>query len=88
MIIKENNNRVPSKRLEKAGHAAERKVAYYLKMAFGNDPNLLILHDLRLEHEDGITAQMDHLVIHCNGIIVIESKSVAGKLRAQDDGQW
>lgn len=32
--------------------------------------------------------KMDHLVIHQHGIIIIESKSVAGKLQVQDDGQW
>lgn len=88
MIIKENNNPIPTERLEKAGYDAERKVAYYLKMAFGDNPNLLILNDLRVEFEDGITAQMDHLMIHQHGIIIIESKSVAGKLQVQDDGQW
>lgn len=88
MIIKENLNRAPQDRFQKAGYEAERKVAYYLKMAFGDDSNLLILHDLRVEFEDGITAQMDHLVIHEHGLIVVESKSVAGKLQVQDDGQW
>ena len=88
MIIKENNNPLPTDKFEKAGYEAERKVAYYLKMAFGDNPDLLILNDLRVEFEDDITAQMDHLVIHQHGIIIIESKSVAGKLQVQDDGQW
>lgn len=88
MIVKENVNPVPSDKFEKAGHDAERKVAYYLKMAFGSEPRLLILHDIRLEFEDGITAQMDHLLIHQYGLIIIESKSVAGKLQVKEDGQW
>ncbi len=88
MIIKENNNPVPTEKFGKAGYEAERKVAYYLKMAFGDNPSLLILNDLRLEFEDGVTAQMDHLVIHQHGLIIVESKSVAGKLQVQDDGQW
>ena len=88
MIIKENLNPVPLDKFEKAGYEAERKVAYYLKMTFGDDAKLLILHDLRVEFEDGITAQMDHLIIHEHGLIIVESKSVAGKLQVQDDGQW
>lgn len=88
MIAKENTNPIPIDRLEKAGYYAERKVAYYLKMAFDEKPDLLILNDLRIELEDGVTAQMDHLVIHQHGLIIIESKSVAGKLQVQDDGQW
>jgi Nuclease-related domain len=88
MIVKENHNPVPTDKFEKAGYDAERKVAYYLKMAFGDEPRLLILHDVRLEFEDGITAQMDHLLIHQYGLIIIESKSVAGKLQVKEDGQW
>ncbi|MGB4813017.1 MAG: NERD domain-containing protein [Methylophilaceae bacterium] len=87
MIFKENNNSAPIDKFEKAGYDAERKVAFYLKMAFGENPDLLILNDLRVESGD-ITAQMDHLAIHQHGIIIIESKSVAGKLQVQDDGQW
>ncbi len=88
MIIKENTNPAPEDKFEKAGYEAERKVAYYLKMAFGDEPKLLILHDLRIEFEDNITAQMDHLLIHQFGLIIIESKSVAGKLQVKEDGQW
>lgn len=88
MIVKENLNPVPQDKFEKAGYDAERKVAYYLKMAFGDDSKLFILHDLRVVFEDGITAQMDHLIIHEHGLIIVESKSVAGKLQVQDDGQW
>lgn len=88
MIVKENHNPVPTDKFEKAGYDAERKVAYYLRMAFDDNPNLLILNDLRVEFEDGITAQMDHLVIHQYGLIIIESKSVAGKLQVKEDGQW
>lgn len=88
MIVKENLNPVPEDKFGKAGYEAERKVAYYLKMAFGREPRLLILHDIRLEFEDGITAQMDHLLIHQYGLVIIESKSVAGKLQVKEDGQW
>lgn len=88
MILKEKNSSILTDKLEKAGDEAERKVAYYLKMAFGDEPRLLILNDLRVEFEDGITAQIDHLLIHQFGLIIIESKSVAGKLQVYDDGQW
>ena len=88
MIIKENNNLVPTDKLGKAGYDAERNVAFKLKMAFGENPNLLILNDLKVESDEGITAQMDHLIIHQHGVIIIESKSVAGNLVVEDDGQW
>ncbi|MBC7787008.1 MAG: NERD domain-containing protein [Methylophilaceae bacterium] len=88
MIVKENFNPVPKDRLRKAGHDEEIRVAYYLKMAFGDDPKVLILHDLRVVFDDGTTAQMDHLIIHQHGLIIVESKSVAGILEVEDDGQW
>jgi Nuclease-related domain len=88
MIIKENTNAIPTDKLGKAGYDAERNVAFKLRMAFGENPNLLILNDLKVEFEDGITAQMDHLVIHQHGIIIIESKSVAGNLVVEENGQW
>lgn len=88
MIVKENLTPVPQNRLRKAGHDEESRVAYYLKMAFGDDPKILILHDLRVVFEDGTTAQMDHLIIHQHGLIIVESKSVAGILEVKDDGQW
>lgn len=88
MIIKENTNAIPADKFGRAGYDAERNVAFKLKMAFGENPNLLILNDLKVESEEGITAQMDHLVIHQHGIIIIESKSVAGNLVVEDDGQW
>ena len=88
MIIKENTNAIPTDKLGIAGYDAERNVAFKLRMAFGENPNLLILNDLKVEFEDGITAQMDHLVIHQHGIIIIESKSVAGNLVVEENGQW
>ncbi|MDR2876208.1 MAG: NERD domain-containing protein [Methylobacillus sp.] len=88
MIAKEKTDSIPGDKLEKAGYDAERKVAFYLRMAFDEDPDTLILNDLRLEHKDDITAQIDHLLIHPHGLIIIESKSVTGKLQVRDDGQW
>lgn len=88
MIVKENLNPVPADKLGKAGFDAERNVAFKLKMAFGQSPDLLILNDLKVEFEDRVTAQMDHLIIHQHGIIIIESKSVAGNLVVEDNGQW
>ncbi len=88
MIVKKNTNPLPAESFARAGHEAERDVAYRLYMAFGESKDLLILNDLRVEFGDGITAQMDHLVIHQHGMIIIESKSVAGKLQVKEDGQW
>lgn len=57
-------------------------------MAFGDDQKILMLHDLRVVFNCGTTAQMDHLIVHQNGLMIVESKSVADILEVEDDGQW
>jgi hypothetical protein len=71
----------------KAGRAAEEQMAFYLKRFFGSDPDILVLNGIRLE-ADGDAAQVDHLVIHAHGLVIVESKSVHGKIQIKDDGQW
>lgn len=46
-----------------------------------------MLNSLRLETCDD-AAQMDHLVIHPYGIIIIESKSVTGEVKINPQGEW
>lgn len=70
-----------------AGRRAEERMAFYLKRFFGHDPNIHVVNGLRLAR-DGDTAQMDHLVIHAHGLVIVESKGVAGKIEIKDDGQW
>ena len=36
----------------------------------------------------GEVAQMDHLVLHPYGILIVESKSVTGSVQIKEDGQW
>jgi len=46
-----------------------------------------VLNGIRLE-EDNDAAQIDHLIIHPNGMIIVGCKSVRGKLQLKEDGQW
>jgi hypothetical protein len=72
----------------KADARAEHDVAFYLRRSFGNHrPDVLVFHDLRLEHE-GEVAQIDHLVIHRHGMFIIETKSVSGELHVDRFGQF
>ncbi len=87
MIIKELDPFEPADKYERAGRRAEEQIAHYLKRFFGKHPDIDVINGLRIEHE-GDFAQMDHLVIHPNGMVIVESKSVAGKVQIKDDGQW
>lgn len=87
MIKKELDLFVAEDKFSVAGRNAEEKMAFYLKRFFASSPDVFILNGIRLEHNDD-AAQMDHLVLHRYGVIVVESKSVAGKIQIKDDGQW
>lgn len=87
MIVKELDPFAANDRLEQAGRKAEEQMAFYLRRAFGEDPAFLIFNGLRLER-DGDAAQIDHLVIHQHMVMIVESKSVASKVRINAQGEW
>ncbi|GAA3722486.1 nuclease-related domain-containing protein [Oceanisphaera sediminis] len=70
-----------------AGYRQEQDVAFYLRRAFKDDENILILNDYRFTH-NGETAQIDHLVVHRAGFIIIESKSIYGEVKVNALGEW
>nr|WP_298413213.1 nuclease-related domain-containing protein [uncultured Halomonas sp.] len=45
------------------------------------------MNDLLIEHQ-GERAQIDHLVIHPFGFILIESKSIVGEAKVNAEGEW
>lgn len=76
-----------------AGAAAESQTAHYLHRRFRDDPEVYVLHGLRLEdhaqsEQDGSTGvcQIDHLLVHRWGMFLIESKSVTEEVRVRSDG--
>lgn len=87
MIVKELDPFHSEDKFAKSGRAAEEQMAFYLKRFFGNDPDILVLNGIRLE-ADGDAAQVDHLLICPHGLVIVESKSVIGKIQIKDDGQW
>lgn len=72
---------------EVAGRKAEEQMAFYLKRFFGASSDVDILNYLRIDLA-GEVAQMDHLVLHPYGLLVVESKSVSDGVQISDDGQW
>lgn len=82
----------PDPRLQ-AGDAAEGQMAHYLHRKFAEDPDVQVLHDLRLEDQrqtehdaaPGV-CQIDHLPVHRWGMFIVESKTVSEEVRVRPDG--
>lgn len=87
MILKEKGEPVGQDERMKAGHQQEKDVAFYLRREFADDPSILIINDLRIEY-NGERAQIDHLVVHAYGLVVIESKSIYGEVKVNGHGEW
>jgi hypothetical protein len=87
MILKEVDEQATLDKYQKAGLSAEKQMAFYLKRAFGNEENILVINSLRLE-SSGDAAQIDHLILHGYGMIIIESKSVSTKVAVNEYGEW
>jgi len=69
----------------KSGYEAEKENAYYLDFELEKNKNLILIHDIRLEHE-GRTAQFDHILISRFGIELLETKSSKGTMTINKDG--
>ncbi len=87
MIVKELDPAYPRDRLEKAGRAAEEQMAFYLRRAFKDDPKVHVFNGLRMIRE-GEVAQIDHLVLHKYGFVIVDSKSVTTEVRVDAHGAW
>lgn len=87
MIRKELDPFKGSGKLEFAGRKAEEQMAFYLRRFFGSSVDVDVLNYLRIDL-NGEVAQMDHLVLHPFGLLIVESKSVSDGVQITDDGQW
>jgi len=87
MIVKTHESKPAQDKLQRAGDEAERQMAFYLKRAFGDQPDVHVFHNLRFEH-GGEVAQIDHLIFHRSGFIIVESKSVTSAVRINEREEW
>jgi hypothetical protein len=87
MIVKELDAFIPQDKFAKAGKEAEQQMSFYLRRAFADNKNIYIFNDLRLEYEDD-AAQIDHLIVHQYGMIIIESKSVSSRVEINEQQEW
>jgi len=90
MILKERN---PAEHAETdifstAGAKAEEQMAFYLRRVFYNDPDIFVFNDLRFKTDTNDSAQIDHLVLHRHGFIIIESKSISSYVVVNKYGEW
>lgn len=71
-----------------AGIRGEEDAAYEMRVHWGDSPDWMIIHDLRIRHE-GLTAQMDHLIINrWLEIWVCESKRVSQGISINPRGEF
>lgn len=87
MIFKELDPFFAQSKFDRAGRKAEEQMAHYLLRFFGKSESVDCLNGVRIEL-DGEIAQMDHIILHPFGVLIVESKSVAGSVQIKDDGQW
>ncbi len=87
MIAKDHIASATTDQFQRAGDEAERQMAFYLKRAFADDSQVHVFHNLRLE-DGGDAAQIDHLILHRSGAIIIESKSVTSSVRINEREEW
>lgn len=79
-LIKQEINKLET------GLEGEKETAYFIDFNLKDSENYVILHDLRFEI-DGLTAQIDHLLINkVIGVVLVETKNTKAEVTINDDG--
>jgi len=87
VILKKVDKKEAINKFEKSGLRAEKQMAHYLKREFQDNADIFVINDLRIEINNDI-AQIDHLIIHRYGFLIIESKSVTTEISINEYGEW
>jgi hypothetical protein len=87
MILKDKTQTGSASIKLDAGIKQEQDVAFYLRRAYKNSEQVMVLNDLRIEY-DGESAQIDHLIVYTYGFIVVESKSIRSEVKVNEYGEW
>lgn len=74
-------------RWQLAGLQAEKDMAYHLKVFFADRDSFAVFSNLKVEH-NGLSAQIDHLVLTRWTAYFIESKSVSQVITVNEHGEW
>lgn len=70
-----------------AGDKQESNVAFFLRRAFKEHPEVMIFNDFKFSH-NGENAQIDHLIVYPYGFILVESKSITGEVKVNKHQEW
>ncbi|GGQ14527.1 nuclease-related domain-containing protein [Shewanella litoralis] len=87
MILKTKSLQTTSSPQAIAGQKQEQDVAFFLRRAFKDNPEVLVINDLKFSFNDE-TAQIDHLIVYTYGFVLIESKSIKGHVKVNNQGEW
>ncbi|MBK4736503.1 nuclease-related domain-containing protein [Noviherbaspirillum pedocola] len=73
----------------RAGIKGEREAAYLIDFHLKDSRKTAVLHDLRLQLDDGRVAQIDHLLIHQTyRFYVLETKHFSHGVKITDEGEF
>jgi hypothetical protein len=75
------------KELDPLEGEATQQMANFLRSAFDASEEVDVLNGL-VVRSGGLLAQMDHLVLHPYGLLLIENVSVLGTIQIEADWQW
>lgn len=78
-IAKPFKRHPPDDKFGRAGYEAEKQMAFYLKRGFADASDIFVYNDLRFVRNAEVS-QIDHLVLHRYGFVLVESKSVTGTM--------
>ncbi len=87
MILKELDPFLGGSQDEIAHRIAQDRMAYHLRRYFGRSGEVDVLNYLRVRSNDAVT-QIDHLLLHPHGLIVVERDNLPERVQIRDDGQW
>jgi Zn finger protein HypA/HybF involved in hydrogenase expression len=87
MILKTKSLQTTSTPQAIAGQKQEQDVAFFLRRAFKDNPEVLVINDFKFNFNDE-TAQIDHLIVYTYGFVLIESKSIKGHVKVNSQGEW
>jgi len=87
MIVKDITLKNTMSATMKAGQKQEQNVAFFLRRAFKDNPDIFIIHDFKFTFNDE-TAQIDHLLVYPYGFILMESKSITGEIKVNSFSEW
>ena len=87
MILKELDPFLGASQDEIAHRIAQDRMGYHLRRYFGKSEEVDVLNYLRVNSGTGMT-QIDHLLLHPYGLIVVERENLPERVQIKDDGQW